>query len=115
MKKTENGLRNMTLEPNISWKEYEFEGICIVGNCFDGFTTANRYMNFEFKAQSFAMKILMLKMVTSNKPMPMVASAYFCSVTIVTVSAPGVRVSSLSSSGIRVRCSVRSLPVLSRL
>ena len=33
-KKTENGLRNMTLEPNVSWKEYEFERICIVGNCF---------------------------------------------------------------------------------
>ena len=51
----------MTLEPNISWKEYEFEGICMVGNCFDGFTTASRYMNFEFKVQSFAMKILIPK------------------------------------------------------
>ena len=105
----------MTLEPNISWKEYEFEGICMDGNCFAGFTTASRYMNFEFKVQSFAMKILIPKRGDCNKPMSMVASAYFYSVTIVTVSVPGVRVSSLSSLRILVRCRVRSLPVLSRL
>jgi hypothetical protein len=63
------------MNPMFHGKSTRSKGAALLVVVFDGITTASCYINFVFKIQSFAMKILMPKWCVHKKPMPMLASA----------------------------------------